>query len=211
MRKFIEEFESNEIFKKGSASMIQLPKELDNQLSDETLRHRYRVAFLADAFARYLEYPQSLCNLMFEGGLFHDIGKEKISDNLLYKTDPLTPEEFQQIKQHVVLATEVEPFESFSVEVKFMILQHHEKFDGTGYPLGLKGDEIHPFAQIIAICDVFDALTSPRSYHQARSKQETLNFIKERSGTHFNADLVEDFLTFANQMPHSLFQELKKT
>ena len=83
-------------------------------------------------------------------GDYSTIWERENLGNLLYKTDPLTPEEFQQIKQHVVLATEVEPFESFSVEVKFMILQHHEKFDGTGYPLGLKGDEIHPFAQIIA-------------------------------------------------------------
>lgn len=187
--------------------MIQLPKELDAQLNDETLRHRYRVAFLAEAFARYLEYPQSLCNLMFEGGLFHDMGKEKVSKDLLYKKDPLTSEEFQQIKQHVVLATEVEPFESFSVEVKFMILQHHEKFDGTGYPLGLKAHEIHPFAQIIALCDVFDALTSPRSYHQARTKQATIELIQQQSGTHFNPELVELFIPFLNQMPPSLFQE----
>mgnify|MGYP004681796407 CR=1 FL=1 len=186
--------------------MIQLPQLLKEKIQDETLSHRYRVAFLADAFAQYLEFPEPIKNLLFEGGFYHDLGKEVISPKLLYKATPLTPDELQQIKQHVSLSPTIEPFESLALEVKWMILQHHEKFDGSGYPLGLKENEIHPFAQIIALCDVFDALTTPRSYHKPRSKEETIVFIQERKGTHFNPELADDFINFVQQLTPSQFK-----
>lgn len=187
--------------------MIQLPPLLEECTPDETLRHRYRVAFLADFFADYLKFPTDLKALLFEGGFYHDLGKEVIPTELLYKASPLTEEEFHQIKQHVVLSSTVEPFDQLKLEVKWMILQHHEKFDGTGYPLGLKGSEIHPFAQMIALCDVFDALTTPRCYHQPRSKEDALAFIRENRGTHFNPEIADDFIAFVQQLTPAQFKE----
>lgn len=188
--------------------MIQLPIHLKEQLTDETMSHSYRVAFLANDFAEYLNFPEDLKQLLFEGGLLHDLGKQYIPKNVLYKPSPLNPEEFQQVRQHVALAVKDPGFTHLAPEVQFMILQHHEKIDGTGYPLGLKGDEIHPFAQIIALCDVFDALTSPRCYHEPRSKEATLTFIQERSGTQFHPELVDDFIAFARQLKPSQFQAI---
>jgi len=131
-------------------------------------------------------------------GLLHDIGKISIDTKILNKPSSLTDLEFDEIKKHPMIAFQIlEASEIFS-DVKDIVKYHHEKMDGTGYPERIMGDAIPLGARIVAIADVFDSLTSERSYRKAMSVEEALLIIKKGSGTHFDADLVAVFLPLAS-------------
>ena len=131
----------------------------------------------------------------------HDIGKIKVSDTILKKPGKLTVEEFDLMKQHATYGGSVvrdllmgvtdDEYIAFASDIA---TYHHERWDGTGYPRGLKGSEIPLSARIMAIADVYDALTSERCYKKAFSVEEAIRIIKEESGTHFDPKLVEVFL-----------------
>lgn len=169
---------------------------LINHPEDETNQHSFRVAHLARLFGQFLGLSDEICDELFEGGLLHDIGKHSVPKNILYKETPVTPEELELIKRHVLLATTQLDLESVSLNVQDMILQHHERIDGLGYPYQLSEDEINPLAQIIGLCDVYDALTSKRSYHEALPSKEALSLIASKSGSCFLPKLTQSFLTF---------------
>jgi HD-GYP domain-containing protein (c-di-GMP phosphodiesterase class II) len=129
------------------------------------------------------------------GALLHDVGKTQISQEVLNKKDRLTVTELAEIKKHPVLGFEIlRKNPDISLVSAHCAFQHHERFDGTGYPRGLKDDEIHQFAQIVAIADVYDALTSDSSYRQAVSVYEALAIILKAGGTYFNEELVNRFV-----------------
>lgn len=172
---------------------------LSTQTTDETNLHSFRVANYAYEFGLFLTLEEAICHELFQGGLLHDIGKHAVPKDILYKTTPVTETELQLIKDHVKLAKTQVDFSLLSINVQDMILQHHERIDGYGYPYQLSADEINPLAQIIALCDVYDALTSKRSYHEARSPQETLDWIASRSGSHFQPKLTQQFIRFIQQ------------
>lgn len=169
---------------------------LMNQTTDETNLHSFRVAHYASEFGRFLSLPEETCDELFEGGLLHDIGKHSISKSILYKTTPVTPEELVLIKNHVLLTTTQLDLSYVSTNVQDMILQHHEQIDGLGYPYQLSEDEINPLAQMVALCDVYDALTSKRCYHEALSSWEALQVIASKSGSCFSPQLTQHFLKF---------------
>lgn len=135
----------------------------------------------------------------------HDVGKIVVSDAILKKTSRLTPEEFEQIKEHArsggVIARRIlsgitdESYLKFASDIA---TYHHERWDGKGYPEGLKGEEIPLCARIMAIADVYDALTSERCYKKAIPPKEAVKIIKEESGTHFDPKLVDIFLKNIN-------------
>ena len=126
----------------------------------------------------------------------HDVGKIGIPDRILQKPGPLDPEEWKVMQSHVNIGAEIiGDHESGMLWLAHQIaLTHHEKYDGSGYPRGLRGDEIPLVGRIVAIADVFDALTSKRPYKKAWTEQEALDFLREQKGRHFDPVLVDLFI-----------------
>ena len=123
----------------------------------------------------------------------HDIGKIAISDNILLKPAKLTNIEFEDMKTHVLHGVEIVQNNYWLKDAKDVILHHHEKVDGSGYPDGLQGDEIPYNARIFAVADVFDALTSKRPYKKPFSLDESMKIIMDDVGTHFDKNIVDSF------------------
>ena len=129
------------------------------------------------------------------GGLLHDIGKMKVPDRILNKPGKLTDKEFEIMKKHVGYSSFLlENTPGLTPTSISIATEHHERFDGSGYPLGIKGDEISQFGQMAAIVDVYDALTSDRIYHAGMEPTEVLKKMLEWSEHHFNTTLVHNFI-----------------
>jgi len=144
--------------------------------------------------------------LVLQSVQLHDVGKIAITDNILQKPGKLTIEEFEKIKTHVVFGEKViEKIKRNTTERAFLeqaslfIATHHEKWDGSGYPRGLKGKEIPLQGRLMAIADVYDALTSNRPYKKAFTHEESVEIISRESGKHFDPELVEAFLSISHK------------
>jgi putative two-component system response regulator len=141
-------------------------------------------------------------NYLKYASVMHDIGKLVVPDAILKKASGLTPEEREVVKKHAALGADIfKGSHSPLLKVaKLICLTHHERYDGTGYPNGLKGKNIPLFGRIVAIADVFDALTSARPYKEAYGFEEALRMIKVQSGKHFDPDVVKVFLKCKNKI-----------
>lgn len=131
---------------------------------------------------------------LYWAGLLHDVGKLGVAEDILLKPEKLTLDEYAEIKQHTILGYEI--INSLSTDLKEVsegIRSHHEKWNGEGYPDGLRGKEIPLFGRIISIVDVFEALTSTRPYKNSWSKQEAIEYIKKEKGKSFDPELVDIF------------------
>ncbi|KDN96130.1 HD domain-containing phosphohydrolase [Hydrogenovibrio marinus] len=189
-KRFMTELEENQ------KEMIYVLTELMEATSDETGRHIRRVAQYSRLLAEY--YPglsSDDVEIIFHSAPMHDIGKITIPHHILCKPDKLTTEEFEIMKTHTTRAAEVMRISKrkFMKAAEIIALQHHEKWDGTGYPQGLSGDEIHIYARIVAVADVFDALSHKRVYKEAWSLEDATQYIIDHSGTHFDPKLTEVF------------------
>ncbi|MBU1121480.1 MAG: HD domain-containing phosphohydrolase [Candidatus Omnitrophota bacterium] len=170
-------------------SLIKALEEKDTY----TQGHSERVAKYAQILARELNIPQEECDDIYKAALLHDIGKIGIPDYTLHKKERLTDEEFELIKKHEIMSVEIlKPIKPFN-NLLPMILHHHEKFDGTGYPYGLSGDMIPRGAQILAVADVFDAITCGRGYKKGTTVGEAIVELDKNKGTQFNPAYVEAF------------------
>jgi HD-GYP domain-containing protein (c-di-GMP phosphodiesterase class II) len=127
------------------------------------------------------------------GALLHDIGKMGIPDQILFKEGPLDAHEWEIMKKHPVFAHEMLSPIKYLAPALDIPYYHHEKWDGSGYPRGLAGEQIPLAARIFAVADVWDALRSDRPYRNAWSKEETRSYILKNSGTHFDPHVVEIF------------------
>jgi len=160
----------------------------------ETEGHSRRVVELTMDLARRMEISGDKLGHIRRGALLHDIGKMGIPDTILQKPGKLTDEEWQIMRQHPVFAFEwLSPIQYLqpALEIPYA---HHERWDGTGYPRGLVGEQIPLAARIFAIVDVWDALNSDRPYRKAWSKEKVLTHIKDGSGKHFDPRVVDAFL-----------------
>ncbi len=159
-----------------------------------TSGHSTRVAEMACALARYNNLNETEVKQLKWAGQLHDIGKIGIRDDVLRKTGKLTEEEFAHIKTHPVLSHKVlEPLEALQ-GILAAVRHHHEHYDGGGYPDGLAGEDIPLRARILQIADVWDALTSTRSYRGAMSPKEAKKIMRAEAGTTMDPKLVADFL-----------------
>jgi len=145
-------------------------------------------------------------DLLLYSAQLHDVGKIAIKDNILQKPGKLTPEEFEEIKMHTVVGEEViEELKKESEDKEFLeyagifAATHHEKWDGSGYPKGLKGEEIPLQGRLLAIADVYDALTSERPYKKAFTHKEAVDIIAKGKGTHFDPVLLDLFLSVSDE------------
>ncbi len=160
----------------------------------ETEGHTKRVGELTLRLANHMQIPQEQHIHLLQGALLHDIGKLGIPDAILLKPGSLSPQEWDVMKQHPLYAYNIlAPIISLK-ETLDIPLYHHEHWDGSGYPFGLKGDKIPISARLFTIVDVFDALTSDRPYRSAWSHSQTVAYIREQSGELFDPQIVRKFL-----------------
>ncbi|HEY0068973.1 MAG TPA: HD domain-containing phosphohydrolase, partial [Chloroflexia bacterium] len=165
----------------------------------ETEGHTQRVTDMTVRLAQKLGVPAVDIVQIQRGALLHDIGKMGIPDSILLKPGPLTDEEWEIMRKHPVYAFELLSPISFLRPALDIPYAHHEKWDGTGYPRGLKGEQIPLAARIFAVVDVYDALRSNRPYRRAWPEAKVLAHIWDLSGTHFDPRVVEAFLELAKQ------------
>lgn len=180
--------------------MVNLSKTLISLLkeSEELYSHSEEVSQLAYQFGIYLGLGFRDVQTLKYGGLLHDIGKVKIPKETLFKPTRLTEEEFLIIKDHPNKGYQLllETKQTFSKEVYSIVLEHHERIDGQGYPNGLKDKDIHPLAKIISLCDVYSAITMKRSYKDSFDEDFAISEIKKGLGTQFDMNLGERFIKF---------------
>ena len=167
---------------------------------NETNSHNYRVTLYALAMGEALRLDDTQMAALLKGSFLHDVGKIGISDNILLKPDSLSDEEYTQMKKHVLYGQEIIARSPWLSDASDVLTYHHEKYDGTGYMKGLKGEEIPLNARIFAIVDVFDALTSSRPYKDAFSYDKSLQILKEKSGTHFDPTLLALFIKISKDI-----------
>lgn len=166
---------------------------------DYTYKHCLRVAMMAVSIGKKLSLSADRLRELAEAALLHDIGKRCISIDIIRKPGKLTDEEFETVKKHPVFGYKLlRDHGGYSDNVMNAVLMHQEKYDGTGYPLKIKGNQISYLARIITVADVYDALTSNRPYRQPWSVAEAEEFMMGGSYTHFDYDIILAFLaTFA--------------
>lgn len=180
----------------STSSSLHLFDMLHNmrQLTDSIFAHSLNVALIARTLGKWLKFSPDDIECLALCGLFHDIGKIMLPKELLNKKERLTDEEFAQIRRHPLLGFDRLKAEEINPHIKKAALMHHERSDGSGYPHNLVGREIHPFAQIIAIADVYDAMTSSRVYRSPLCPFEVISSF-EREGLHkYNTQYILTFL-----------------
>jgi len=159
-----------------------------------TRGHSDRVAYYAVKIGKSFNLDEESLEKLKTAGIFHDIGKIGIADDILFKTDKLTESEYEEIKKHPIKGAHILSAVSMFKDIVPLVKYHHERIDGRGYPLGLKGDEIPFLARIISVADAFDAMTSDRQYRSKLCLEEAKNQMITNSGTQFDAEVVKRFL-----------------
>ena len=190
-------------------AMLQVIAEItdfrEDNLSEHITRTKNYLSILIDAAIMSNEYKEYTKNwdasLLLQASQLHDIGKLGVNENILMKSSHLTCEEFEEIKKHTLICEKIldrvkknTNLQSFFDLAKMFAGTHHERWDGTGYPNGLKGEDIPLESRLMAIADVYDTLVQSRPYRPAYSHDDAVEIIKSESGSHFDPGLVELFL-----------------
>jgi HD-GYP domain-containing protein (c-di-GMP phosphodiesterase class II) len=165
----------------------------------ETEGHTQRVTKATLQLAGRMNFSETKLVHVRRGAILHDIGKMAIPDSILLKSTALTDAEREIIQQHPRYAYDMLspiPYLRLALDIPFY---HHEKWDGTGYPHGLKGEQIPLSARLFSVVDVFDALTSDRPYRPAWSAEKALDYIRDQSGKHFDPRVVVEFMTIVSE------------
>lgn len=170
--------------------------------SKETAQHVKRVAEYSYVLALHSDLPEDQAQLLRMASPMHDVGKIGIPDSILFKPGKLTDDEFAIIKTHTVIGHGILKNSSRRIlrAAATIALQHHEHWDGRGYPHGLRGEDAHIFARITALADVFDALASDRIYKKAWPLEEIFTYVQEKRGQQFDPRLVDIFLAHRETM-----------
>jgi HD-GYP domain-containing protein (c-di-GMP phosphodiesterase class II) len=196
--------DSAELFENVQGSNVELTMAYDETIEgwshamdlrdEETEGHTRRVTELTLRLANSMGFSGEELVDVRRGALLHDIGKIGVPDAILLKPGPLTDEEWVIMRRHSQFAYDMLAPITYLRKAVHIPYCHHEKWDGTGYPRGLRGEQIPWAARIFAVVDVWDALTSDRPYRKAWSKREALAYIREQAGRHFDPKVVEIFL-----------------
>jgi len=177
--------------------IIHMLGEVVEKHFDETSKHVNRMAEMMATFAKEVGYTHMESEMIKVASTLHDVGKIGIPDAILKKPGKLTPEEFKVIQTHPKIGHKILSRSDLEI-IKMasqIALSHHEKYDGSGYPEGLSGEAIPEMARMLAILDVFDAMTHKRVYKDAASDEEALEYIRSQKGKHFDPELVDVFLS----------------
>lgn len=177
---------------------LQDLKTVDNY----TFSHSANVCVLSTITGISLGYDAVRLKELALGALLHDIGKIRIPNEILNKPGPLTPEEYEIIKKHTKYGYEIlKQSMDTSSYTSYIALTHHEKYNGEGYPLGLKGKEIHEFSRIVSVCDVYDAMTSNRVYRKRINISEAVEYLVSLGNHHFDYEIVRKLLEHISVYP----------
>lgn len=179
--------------KKTRLQVIQRLGRAAEYKDNETGLHILRMSHYAQIIALAAGLSPAFAEELLHAAPMHDIGKIGIADHILLKPGKLTADEYREMQRHPLIGAEIigDCDSSLLQMAKTVALYHHEKWDGSGYPHGLKGEDIPLEARIVALCDVFDALTSTRPYKQAWSVEDTLQHLRSQKGLHFDPALVD--------------------
>lgn len=181
--------------KEASVETIHRLSKTAEYKDDDTAAHIIRMSHYSEAVARQLGLSEKDCELILHAAPLHDIGKIGIPDRILLKPGKLTPDEWTLMKKHCEMGARI--LAGSKAEViqwgETVAITHHESWDGMGYPRGLKGEEIPLVGRIVAIADVFDALTSKRPYKEPFSLERSYRIISEERDSHFDPDVVDAF------------------
>ncbi|OCT13171.1 two-component system response regulator [Paenibacillus pectinilyticus] len=186
---------------KAKLEILQLLGRTSEFRDDQTGQHTQRVGQMAKAIAVSLGLPEHEAELIERATPLHDLGKLGIPDDILLKPGRFTPEEFEHMKTHTTIGASILEGSQFpDLQLAHTIaLTHHEKWDGTGYPNGLSGEDIPLAGRIVAIADFYDALTHERPYKRAWTTEEALTEIQKQRGLHFDPRVVDAFLNIIQE------------
>lgn len=198
----LQSLDENEEFEKTISSIKTLIAVIDSR-DQYTYGHVERVVTYAQILADKLALSKTDRRTLIYGAYIHDVGKINISRETLMKTGPLTAEEWNELKTHPTKGAEIVGNVDYLKDVIPLILYHHERYDGKGYPSGLKETEIAPLARALTVCDSFDAMTSRRPYQRTRAFEDAIEEIRRCEGTQFDPYYAEIFL--------EAIQEYRKT
>lgn len=181
-----------------------------SSIDDGTMVHSVNVTIYCLLIGKRMNLSREQLKVIAEGAILHDIGKIQLDESVLLKNTSLTQEEYSHVKEHSAFGYKLlEGNKSISEEAKLIVLQHHERLDGSGYPGGLKNDEIHPYAQIAAIADMFDALTTERCYRKSMSNYKTYNILtKDAANGKLNAEMLPFLLEHIAIYPNGIIVNL---
>ncbi len=207
----LEAFKLNMEIENSQNETIWMLCEICEKRSLETGKHTTRVAKYSVAVAEAMGLPSEDIKVLRQASSLHDLGKMGIKDMILLKPGKLTDEEYNEMKNHSEIGYNMlKDSKNAILQAGAIIsLEHHEKFNGTGYPKGLKGEEIHVFARITAIADVFDAISSVRCYKDAWSIEESFDLLKSEKGRHFDPVVVDAFFEVKDKILN-IFHDLKE-
>jgi putative two-component system response regulator len=194
--------DSSDLLSKAHIDSLARLAKASEYKDDDTGVHILRMAKIAEAVARAHGESDAYCKLILQASPMHDIGKIGIPDSILQKKGSLTDAEWQIMRKHPEFGYEILK-DSFVPVIELaaeIALSHHEKYDGSGYPYGLVGDEIPLSGRVVAIADFFDALTMDRCYRKAMPDSYVLALIDEQRGKHFSPELVDTFLAISDEV-----------
>lgn len=165
-----------------------------------TYTHCVNVYTYALGFSVFLGIDKKNLSIIGMAAIMHDIGKRKVSNNIINKNGKLTAQEFEEIKKHSSFGVDILQEMGYTNDLLLIVIeQHHEKIDGSGYPYGLSMDQIHLYSRILSIVDIFDALTTRRSYKGALKSFEAFNIMYNHMKSELDLKLLERFMKFMNQ------------
>ncbi len=156
--------------------------------------HSLNVAIISAVLGGWLGFTTSEINTLIVCGIYHDIGKLKIPRKIIEKPEALTPEEYEIMKTHTTLGFKILEDMKLDKRVKYTALMHHERMDGSGYPLGIKGDKIDKLTRVVAIADVYEAMTAPRKYRKARCPFEAVKIFESNGLALYDTEYLLKFL-----------------
>lgn len=175
-----------------------------------TRGHSERVSEFAVGMGQKMGLPEKEIETLKIGGKLHDVGKIGIPDSVLLKEGRLTDEELRVIQGHPVIGADIlKPIKSLSDTIP-LVLHHHERFDGKGYPNQLKGEEINLLARIMAVADTYDAITSDRPYRKGKPQEVALEIIQEVRGTQLCSKCVDVFMEYIQELPYPVEQNIEE-
>jgi response regulator RpfG family c-di-GMP phosphodiesterase len=197
----LDNFYMDRLISETQEQMIFTLGEVIESQFEETSGHLKRVTDILCHLAKKAGLPKIEVEFTKIAGALHDVGKIGIPSDILKKPGKLTPEEFEIIKNHTRIGHKIlskSKLEVFQIAAE-IALHHHEKYDGSGYPDGLKGEEISIYSRMMAVADVFDAMTHKRVYKDALSEKETLAYMQSEKGRHFDPDLIDHLLAILKE------------
>ena len=186
--------DQNEKIEHLTMAMVTALESTNFYFDEETGNHIKRISLLSEFIARGAGLDENFVKAVKLYAPLHDIGKVGVEKDILLKPGKLTVEEFERIKEHVRIGSRIIDSGAIDPMVRNIVLYHHEKWAGTGYPEGLAGENIPLEARIVSIADVYDALVSERVYKPAFSVEESLDIIRKEKGVSFDPDLTDAFL-----------------